>query len=1343
MSKIRKISIIMVLIILAILGINTKSNAATLNVDNLYVGATVTNINKYTYYDLTNVYCVEHKQGLSSKMTFKVVNRVDITGLNATSNGKTVTDVKNAQLAYILGSDRSYNIRQNAIWNRIHSWVSTVGTQLGISRSFTNGVKGGTSSAALEKEAIDYANNLQTANNELQDHTNKDAIKTTSYVEGNTRYIMVGPLNWTFPGSLSDVKVYDQDNNVISNVAFTYYEGNQIRKYNGLSDIVSGRNFYVSVPANSRTRRITKIQATANTQVKTATIFFLSAGKLSWQNMIAVKPGTGEVPIENTFEYNIDLTGDLTIEKVDSRDNSVKLQGVGFVIQNKETGKYIYEANGQIQYGERSQAKEYVTNSEGRIEIKGLMVGEYIAYETKNPNYGYQVVESETSMTVVASTTNNKVIPNEQKYIKLSGIVWVDKEYVEKGDSKTEQYNDYYNKGDDTLLDGITVRLKDKNGNIVKNIEGQDCVATTANGGAYLFEGVEVEPLLNNSYYVEFEYNGLTYTNVVPHLTTYEEETREEQTPGTGNIGSKAQEGTSTREAFNDKFSIVEAGNTENTSITKNSNGEQTGTLTYNLENDYTEGVQKATLITNNEQLLITAKTSEAGYKLEDYFVPGRTEIKNINLGLKQREQPDMALYKDLDNVRITINGHGHTYKYAQRFKNYGLDSDTGFNVGVKYEEKYNTDLSYKRAIYKEDYLFESEDKSRELKVSMTYAIKLVNQSTDLVTQINSIIDYYDSNYTKVVSVGRQINDDGTVINDNTITVEERGLYKDSGYNQALITTNSKLDPGTADTIYVQFDLNRQAVVNILNEQTNLNNVSEIYSYSIFDRDGKIYAGIDQDSNPGSCNPSDRVTYQDDTDRAPEILLETADARKITGTVFVDSTSGELQVGQERQGNGVYDDGETVVPNVHITLTENSGTGLVYEANTDENGNFEISSFIPGTYTLTYTWGNETYTVQNYKGTIYNNKDRQNDTHWYYDEETRNSDAMDNYETRKAIDAELQTIKHDTQSTITTMNSTTPTMSIEVEDNVPVTDSTGDRYEYIIRNVDFGIVERARQEIALTKRVKTVKLTLANGNVLSDAVIEMKEDGTYEITGTGTNYLTHMGPSSTTIPANGYVRMELDTEIMQGATLEVGYEFIVANNSELDYNTEEYYKYGENKTNVITITPKTIIDYLDSDWGYEEDKNPDWKQIKTIEELQNLNLVDAVVYESENSNIANTRILYTEKLQDQKLEPTQTASVELNVSKLLSSSDDIELGNEAEIATVEKTGGPDITSTPGNYVPGSGKTESDDSPAETTIVTPNTGDNQAFIVPTIIGIIALVILGVGVVLIRKFNIARG
>ena len=39
--------------------------------------------------------------------------------------------------------------------------------------------------------------------------------------------------------------------------------------------------------------------------------------------------------------------------------------------------------------------------------------------------------------------------------------------------------------------------------------------------------------------------------------------------------------------------------------------------------------------------------------------------------------------------------------------------------------------------------------------------------------------------------------------------------------------------------------------------------------------------------------------------------------------------------------------------------------------------------------------------------------------------------------------------------------------------------------------------------------------------------------------------------------------------------------------------------------------------------------------------------------QEENSNISNSKILYTEKLKDQKLEPLQTATAELNVSKIL------------------------------------------------------------------------------------------
>ena len=91
----------------------------------------------------------------------------------------------------------------------------------------------------------------------------------------------------------------------------------------------------------------------------------------------------------------------------------------------------------------------------------------------------------------------------------------------------------------------------------------------------------------------------------------------------------------------------------------------------------------------------------------------------------------------------------------------------------------------------------------------------------------------------------------------------------------------------------------------------------------------------------------------------------------------------------------------------------------------------------------------------------------------------------------------------------------------------------------------------------------------------------------------------------------------------------------------------------------------------------------------------------------------------------------------LNVSKILTTSEDISLDNETEIVEVDKTGGSDLVSTPGNYIPGTGHTESDDDMAETVIVTPATGDNLAYIVPVTIGIIALLVIGGCVVIIKK------
>lgn len=91
----------------------------------------------------------------------------------------------------------------------------------------------------------------------------------------------------------------------------------------------------------------------------------------------------------------------------------------------------------------------------------------------------------------------------------------------------------------------------------------------------------------------------------------------------------------------------------------------------------------------------------------------------------------------------------------------------------------------------------------------------------------------------------------------------------------------------------------------------------------------------------------------------------------------------------------------------------------------------------------------------------------------------------------------------------------------------------------------------------------------------------------------------------------------------------------------------------------------------------------------------------------------------------------------LNVSKILTTTDEISLDNETEITELNKTGGSKPPSTPGNYVPGKAFIETDDNMAETTIVTPATGENQNYMVPIMIGTFAFVILGVGIVIIKK------
>ncbi len=1141
----------------------------------------------------------------------------------------------------------------------------------------------------------------------------------------------------------------------------------------------------------------------------------------------------------------------LNLEKVNQMDHTIKLKGIGFRFYNDEYGWLSGSKEVGYSYSfDETKAEEYKTNDVGRIELNDIVSeGNWYCYE--NPDtlpYGYELLGDGTHKIgkIENNSTKQYVVENEQKYVKLSGFVWLDQVNSKSGDGNTR--NDLFRYGDsdntDLLFDGIEVRLKNRTtGETVKTaITGKSESELYKKGhGEYQFTDVETKEL--EDLYIEFEYDGLTYQNVIcPDINKINQYINSEGEPNpnydvtTANVASKATEGNK-REQFNKTFSVIEGKGSDNSTrgIRKGEDGTIFDDLEYEKKENHTMALKNGEyalhenegyIATSNKgKYPIQADTSTSGYNIRSNFNWGQEEIGSINLGLYKREQPDTRLRKDLHNVRLAINGQEHTYEYAQRYNSDGeyKEERKDLNVGVRFKNSYKEN-SYERPIYKADYKYiNKQDDSKELKVYVTYQLKIENESTNLKTTIKSIADYYDKEY-ELVSVGSKLTEEGNTTDD---IARERPEYNET-YNKVLIKDiEIGAEAGKAKDIYVQFKLSRKQVEEMLNGQkkSTLYNIAEINSYSVLDKNGGIYAGIDIDSNPGNCEPGNIETYEDDTDSAPDLKIKPTHDREMTGIVFEDiplvengQDSGGVMTGCKREGNGIYEEEEEGIKDVKVKLKDKD-SGMVYYSKTasedgtyeikkDDNkpekdnegqeraytfeltktnekeednpnihtlkkGEFYIIDFIPGNYVLTYIWEDKEYPVQNYKGTVYKEKDRQNNNKWWYVEqkyndkgekqnisEPRYSDARDNYETRKKIDKQITAINKDTKDNInqsyedngtikdedrkiTTMESSTLEMEIGIEYKPAYTASKGAKYTYCIENIDFGIIERAKQHLVLNKYINKMKVTLANGQVIAD-LTRNQDNGKLEGENKG---VTHMKQQPNIQPANGFAKLELDNELMQGTKLEIEYNIEAINKSELDYVDENFYMYGEiaqeDENTVVKITSTEIIDYLDKDWSVntEQYNNDDVWNIKTIDENKENNISEYLkedVYKSPESTIKDKTILYKKHLKNKELKPNDSNKIVLNASKMLSTTtDEISLDNETEEVAVNKTGGRDIETTPGNYIPGNALQEEDSSMAETVIVTPATGLNLNYILPIAIGVTAFIILGVGVIIIKK------
>lgn len=907
----------------------------------------------------------------------------------------------------------------------------------------------------------------------------------------------------------------------------------------------------------------------------------------------------------------------------------------------------------------------------------------------------------------------------------------------------------------DEMLEGIEVTLFDSTG-------AEIAKTTTDKDGYYEFK----DQPASKQYYVRFKYNGQLY-----EPTTYQRVSKIIDNAGT--LGSTtiaersyATDGKQNRQNFNNKFTPVDS------------------THTVPDRDD-----------TTNAAFDIYAYTGPNGMEELKYYgvSNSKEELLNINFGIKDREQFDMNLRKDLVKVDLHINGKSHTYNYP------GGEQDLEVDIRGTDIPDYNrairsSDLQYKAAAqYDQD--------PDKLQVIVTYKIQLRNQSVGKITgYVTDLADYYDTSYEYIRSYDE---------NEKDITWEQQSDISGSGKTYHTMHTTALADQGIDDKkwIFVEYKVTNDALRALLEEGSSTKeNFAQISGYrntyreerkdlngQVITNAGENAGLIDVDSTPANLNPTDSrvqefvayskteeyqalggeektkqsmAIFEDDADAAPglKLIVDDANKRRLTGTVFEDAALAEkLKNDNERIGDGAYEDGDNLVNQVKVQLICTNGDVEVKEARTNDQGAYEFTDYIPGDYTVKFTYGDyesliavqpnsEMYTGQDYKSTIYQ-ESNYSDTYWYNNNiDTKINDAKDDQTRREEVNKYSEDLKY-TNATVlnstaqtdeatlrtladkTNMNANTAQMSMEIE-------YVGqENTEYSVRNIDFGIIERPRSDIYVEKTVSNLKLSTAgDGQTIFNS----------------NQSVSNLTWKPNTRENRGLIQATVDENLLHGATLELTFSIKVVNTGETDYDDETYYNTGviTDVNKIVTLDPAVVADYVSNNLSFDISKNSGWQEItdktvltsgddpyiKAVDENAFNGLQKVIVSTSDNP-IVQSDPLVPEKAKDKAGKQSETQSATVFLTKVIASdgstTDDTEYENTAEVIESITTNGrrtynADVVSIPGNYNLG----EPDTAQSERIAIVPPFGAADA-VKYILIGIAIIGVLGVGIFLIKR------
>ena len=633
---------------------------------------------------------------------------------------------------------------------------------------------------------------------------------------------------------------------------------------------------------------------------------------------------------------------------------------------------------------------------------------------------------------------------------------------------------------------------------------------------------------------------------------------------------------------------------------------------------------------------------------------------------------------------------------------------------------------------------------------------------------------------------------------------EENAFNRAEGiYAYASIDKNS-----AARNAQVQIDTDDSFVTDTFENDTTIAPTFKLSKGTQTELSGIVYEDSPKESTPIKIDGNDIYERVGDGIYNNENVM----ANVLVELLSVPMENGQYDSDTARTGeNGqqAYDVAKLYQEN---KTTQGETSKILARTYTNEKGEYKFEGLVAGNYVIKYTYGknmkdvdengNDKETIRaataiytsdgktklkeiearEYKSTVITSGEISNamnitdgkahlngDYSWFLKSpETRYSDAVDDVEYRANLEKEAKVNYEILKGTKTyvyeNMEAYTPYFKLGVEEfNDQQSGATLEtqedgtlNYVFTIDNVDLGLIERPIVDLQVDKVITGLKVSLGNGQVLINGD-PSKESLPYVRTG-----------------LDDFVPIEIDTELLQNATIEEEYTIKITNNSELDYsiypiwgtdNTQKvalrrnYYYYGTQEglstDEAVTARIDVLGDYIGSELTADEStmESGGWKK-KAIEELTSYNGTNLFATENDGKKEKTLRdgkyTIYTTNTfynpNEELVTIGKTKSISYKVSRLLAvNTDTMKYTNDIEILQysgysqnknrTENTYHRTSDTTPGNLVPG-GAMEDDEDSVRTTI-TPPTGTiiSRWLYVTTVAA--GLILVGATIIFIRK------